>query len=283
MSKLVNNHILYYCNDSGAIVPELNIFYPQEEKDMSMKIEQTTIFANLKQSFYSDMGYDVIEGDLHIPYDTIFAGMTIFLSKVKNDSVPQAVVFRDEKGNFKMGGKVYYEPSSEEGMPGNWGYDISFNEQDIITPDTKVYDYTDLTVQTTLAIFIENEFRVRLSSTYIIPQMCPIALNVLLNWLDENAKDKEVELEIGDYATCVAVIEKGKKVFSVTPSAKMKQLIKDDDKLAAKAADVKMTNDEQKAAFCITNTLQPKLHLTNATQVQHKLHPTKIIKPFIHF
>ena len=82
-----------------------------------------------------------------------------------------------------------------------------------------------------------------------------------------NAKDKEVELEIGDYATAVAVIEKGKKVFSITPSAKMKQLIKDDDQAANSAA--LMESDIKSAA---------RSHI----QVFTRTTPIEITNPFNH-
>ena len=211
-----------------------------------MKIEQTTIYSNLKQSMYTDGGFDISEGDLHVMFDAIFGSMTVFLSRIKSTTESVALAIRDEKGAFKLGGKVYYENPTEEGMPGNWVYVMSFDEFDIINETDKVMEYTDMAFQTTLAIYIQNEFHIRLSNTFIIIPMINIAVQTLLNWLDENAKDKEVELEIGDYATAVTVIEKGKKVFSITPSAKMKQLIKDDDQAASNAA--LMESDAKAAA-----------------------------------
>ena len=232
-----------------------------------MKIEQTTIFSNLKQSMYTDGGFDISEGDLHVIIDAIFGSMTVYLSKIKNTSESVALAIRDEKGIFKLGGKVYYENPTEEGMPGNWVYVMSFDEFDIVNETNKVIEYTDMAFQTTLAIYIQNEFHIRLSNTFIIIPMINIAIQTLLNWLDENAKDKEIELEIGDYATAVAVIEKGKKVFSITPSAKMKQLIKDDDQAANSAA--LMESDIKSAA---------RSHI----QVFTRTTPIEIINPFNH-
>ena len=232
-----------------------------------MKIEQTTIFSNLKQSMYTDGGFDISEGDLHVIIDAIFGSMTVYLSKIKNTSESVALAIRDEKGIFKLGGKVYYENPTEEGMPGNWVYVMSFDEFDIVNETNKVIEYTDIAFQTTLAIYIQNEFHIRLSNTFIIIPMINIAIQTLLNWLDENAKDKEIELEIGDYATAVAVIEKGKKVFSITPSAKMKQLIKDDDQAANSAA--LMESDVKSAA---------RSHI----QVFTRTTPIEITNPFNH-
>lgn len=205
-----------------------------------MRIEETTIFSNCRQSLYTEAGYEVLDNDAHIIYDAIFGGMTAFLANAKTSgSKGAALCFRDSKGNFKLGGRVVVnEPeATDKEQMGNFSYEMSFYETDILNDDIdKHYDYTDMPVQTTIAVFIENEFRVRLSNSYILTQMIPTAIQTLLNWLDENAKDKEVELEIGKYAVATAIIEKGKKIFTITPSAEMKQMIKDDDAIAAKAS-----------------------------------------------
>ena len=203
-----------------------------------MKIEETTIFSNCRQSLFTDAGFDVLDNDAHIIFDAIFGAMTTFLARVKTSATKGvAVAFRDEKGVFKFGGRVVLNDvdSKDKDQLPNYSYEMSFYEPEIINEDIdKVYDYTDMAVQTTMAVFIEHQFRVRLNNSYILSQMVPIALQTLLNWLDENAKDKEVELEIGKYAVATAIIEKGKKLFTITPSAEMKQMLKDDDEIAAK-------------------------------------------------
>ena len=199
-----------------------------------MDIKETNIYAQYKQTLYSDASLDLVESDAPIMFAALVGAMTKFLGNVKSTEVPSvALTYRDDKGNFKMGGIVEYHKNEEDPtMPGNFTYELSFYEDDI-TRAEKVYEHNDLLFQTCMSTFIETEFKARLTSSFVLMQMIPIALNTLINWLDENAKDKETVLDVKPYFTCSSIIEKGTKIFSITPSSEMKTLIKDDSMLQA--------------------------------------------------
>lgn len=194
-----------------------------------MNIKETNIYANFKQSAYNDESFDIMECDANIVFHTIVGAMTKQLATLKNNDVPVAVVYNDDKGEFMLGGMVKFYPNEEDSdMPGNYAYTLSFNKDDIIADNTIVTNSNETGYQAAMASFIMNQFNAQLSNTYVLPRLIPIAIKSILNWLDENAKDKEVTLEVDPYYTCSAIIEKGVKIFSISPSAEMKRLIKDD-------------------------------------------------------
>ena len=200
-----------------------------------MDIKETNIYANFKQSVYNEESLDVMECDANIVFHTLIGALTKRLATLKNKDKPVAIVYSDNKGEFLLGGVVKYHPNeTEPEMPGNFTYELSFNKEDIVTDDTVIVDSNDSVYQAVMASFIETQFHAKLSSIHVLPRMIPIAIRSIINWLDENAKDKEITLEVEPYYTCSAIIEKGIKILTISPSAEMKRLIKDDSLASSK-------------------------------------------------
>ena len=200
--------------------------------EIELKIEDTTLYQNIRQTLYTDIGFEVFDADVAATVKGLIGGITLFLSNVKNTSKAVAILLRDEKGIFKLGARAKFNPNEDDDSnPGHYSYELSFYEEDILNPNEDeqiTYEFTDTFVQQQVVQYFNTEFNRGIRSSYVLPRMCPIVVQCILDWLSDNAKDKETKLIIDGYAECTTVIEKGKKVYSITPSAQMKELIKED-------------------------------------------------------
>lgn len=188
---------------------------------------ETGIFQNYSVNMANKRNMNAKTEYSEFVYEVMIASITEVLATKKKKDEPVAFVFRDLKGNFKFGAIVSYEEESSD-MPGNWTYSFTFDEKDVadIANQTSINDPDS-------AIIIRNEANARhglvfTSNTYCF-DVFEEAIDTLLEYLNVNATaDDVLEVEFPGYFVASVGIEDGVKVFSMTPSASMKQAIKDD-------------------------------------------------------
>lgn len=168
-------------------------------------------------------------------YDTIIFAMSDFLSMKKSKDVKMAVAIKDLKGNTKLAGIVAYHPNENADMPGNWSYELTFDDEDL--KDCNVFLASDNEFQRMLTYSAASLHGMRFTDPMHIQTMVIVAVNCLISWLDVNAKEnEEVELEMPGYFLAAVGVENGEKVMSITPDGEMKKKIKDDAALTQEAA-----------------------------------------------
>ena len=199
---------------------------------VELSAKDTSLYSNIRQSLYTGPGFEVFEEEAEIILKGLIGGITTALQIMKNPNKAIAVNFRDAKGIFKFGAKIKFNPNEDDDSnPGHYSYEMSFYEEDIKNlneDEQKTYEYLDSPIQTMIAAYYAKVFSRTLKDSYVIERMCPIAVDCLLNWLSDNASDKETKIIIDGYLECTTVLEKGKKLYTITPSAQMKELVKED-------------------------------------------------------
>src|SRR5574344_1435521 len=95
-----------------------------------LSIGETNIKENLSLALVAEGATDISVKQTEILVSGLFISIVRFLQLSKSVEQPQALVFEDEKGNFKMAGIVRYIPSGGEAA-GEFTVTISLDEEDI--------------------------------------------------------------------------------------------------------------------------------------------------------
>lgn len=169
---------------------------------------------------------EIINDMMKVPVHAI----SKYLGLKKNrDDNGTALVVRDDKGNFIIGGVVKYHKPENEDQAGNWSYEFTFDEEDV--KESHQYIVND-------AAFMEVLQKVAYEHSVVITEMdfaydLIVAFFISLkNVLEQNVTPaEEFEIESEGFFVATAAVENDEKVFSLVPSGEMKRLIKDDSSL----------------------------------------------------
>lgn len=197
---------------------------------MRVTFDETNIGQNYKMNMAvkHNMDSDSVAYVKYI-YEIFANSVTSYLALKKSKEGPVVFALRDLKGNFKFGAIVGYEEADSSDMPGNWNYNFTFDEKDIEDVATQ-YSIND----NEFTIILRNEANAHCGIVFAAASYCydtfDEAISTLLEYLEANAPtDGDVlEIELPGYFVATAGIEDGIKTYSITPSAALKQAIKDD-------------------------------------------------------
>ena len=165
----------------------------------------------------------------------LFDIAAMFLDEKKSKTEPQAFALKDVRGNFHFGAIVTFIPSDEDESKGSYNLTYTFDESDITDSGAKVYDVTDMLYRHMMYSVASRdhgmEFKSDTNTDYMARIMC-ITADCIKNYMTQNIKiDPQIELD--DYFTITAELD-GEKVYcAVTPSAVLKQHVKDDASIEA--------------------------------------------------
>lgn len=171
--------------------------------------------------------------ELSVGKDTtqmLFEVTAMFLGEKKSKTEPQAFALKDVRGNFHFGAIVTFIPSDEDESKGSYNLAYTFDENDIAESGAKVYEVTDMLFRhmayTVGARDHGIEFKSDTNTDFMARVFC-ITADCIKNYMVQNIKiDPQIELE--DYFTIRAELD-GEKVYcNITPSALLKQHVKDD-------------------------------------------------------
>lgn len=192
-----------------------------------MNFNETTISAKFAQDI-RNLDVELQPQYAHYLFDSLFMSVADFLGLVKSKDVKTALIISDLKGNFRFGAFIAYHPNENEDVPGNWSFEMSFDEEDI-PKDAKVYTSTDTQFLRVLANTAKDLHSFRYSAPETVPEIMVLVIDTLKNWLDANAAEgEEKTIELPGFFTAAVAIEKGEKIFSVTPDGNIKRLAKGD-------------------------------------------------------
>jgi hypothetical protein len=190
---------------------------------------------------YEETGIDneilkVMTEKLHYGWDTSFSrdsvkmlieGIAKYLGEVKDRKVVKAVSLEDLKGNFHFGAFVEFH-ESEDGK-GSFSLTYTF-DKDEIKPEFATVTASNPVLHHIIADVGLTKYGVSFRSyegkEFIIPTMCTVA-DCIKAYLHANVSiDPAVEME--DFFTATAEIDGDKVYYSLTPSAIIKQHVKED-------------------------------------------------------
>lgn len=191
--------------------------------------------TSIPNNFAGDLKFHMIDfepTETFMVYNVMVASISTFLSNVKSKETPVALVLKDLKGNHKIGGKVIYHENEDETMPGNWTYEMSFNEEDFKDEDIKIFEATEQTFEIVVSKVGWNLYNMRFASVTDMHLIFIQAVDTLTHYLDVNAKvGEEVTVDMTGYFIASVEIIDDHKVMSIVPDGAMKRIIKDDSSL----------------------------------------------------
>lgn len=189
----------------------------------------------------SSQGYEFNAGDDDMPeriMNSFIAATSVYLGKVKRTNPNEAValVLTDVAGNFKFAGIVEYHENENKDEPGNWSYVLTFNEQDIVNIEKKKvinkHLYSDTQFKTVFDKVAHDIGGIAFQHESYMYTACLILVDTILQVLDKEAVAGEVvDIENVGYCTFSVEVDGDEKIFAITPSGKMKELIKGDTDL----------------------------------------------------
>lgn len=167
---------------------------------------------------------------------TFFVAVSAFISKRKVSKADEATAFvlQDLSGNFRFAAIVEYHINEQNpDEPGNWSYVMTFNENDLIEIEKrKTVNKFLLGDDAFKSIIDKVAYDIggfAFDHETIIYESCNLVIDSILQVLDAEAKEGEVvDIDLPGYVTVSVAIENGEKVFSITPNAHLKVLIKSD-------------------------------------------------------
>lgn len=193
------------------------------------KLQETSIPTNFSQVM-TTIGRRVEPDKVGIVYDTLIMAMSDFLSQVKSKENKIALAVKDLKGNLLLAGIVNYHKNENEEMPGNWSYELTFNEEDLNGCNVSLS--TDPHFNRVFLKTLENLHGLLLDDPIVMQPMIEEGINVVKQWLDVNAKEnEEVSVEHPGFFVASVSVENGEKIYAIVPDGAMKRLIKDDSAL----------------------------------------------------
>lgn len=198
------------------------------------KFKETGIPTQYGESL-KDFGLSFEPSNVPYMFDILITSMSDFLGLTKNKTNKTSLAIKDLKGNLLLAGIVAYHPNEDEEMPGNWSYEMTFNEDDI--KDTNIYLASDPQFKTVYGRVAYDLHGIEIPNAMHLQPLMNSTASTLKDWLDANAKEgEEVSVTLAGYFVASVEIEKGEKVFSIVPDGAMKRLIKDDSALEATEA-----------------------------------------------
>ena len=197
-----------------------------------MNFKETSIPVNYALSLKDKASMDLNANDADKIYATLFSAVSRYLSAIKSkENKDSALVINDLKGNFLFAGIVSYHENENVDMPGNWSYEMTFNEEDIKdVKDIRLSNDTQFDIIAANSAY--QLYCMKFVSHMYMHDMFIEAINTLVKYLDENAREGEVvEVELPGYFTATVEVRDGKKEFAIVPDGAMKRIIKDDSAL----------------------------------------------------
>lgn len=168
-------------------------------------------------------------------YRVMFRSIAIYLKSQQNKGVNKiSCKILNAKGEFRMGATLTYQAPEEgaEDETGNWILAYTFDQSDLEGADVLIDNHKPVFFS-----IVQSELHSTMFGSMEGPEsMHKIfegCIDSMIEFLDANSNDgEEIELNMPDVFTAYCGFEEGSKVYSITPGATVKQLVKDDDKQA---------------------------------------------------
>lgn len=164
-------------------------------------------------------------------FKSLMVGVSKLLGEAKNLEKPKAIAIRRPDGQFIVGARVEFHKNQDDPnniASGNWSYIWSFDETDVTEGATMIDIFQPQSWHYITSTAL-NLFNMRFTDG-LGPTIIATAVEHLSHWLDDNAKDGEVQKLIIDEAlTAECAVEDGSVVKSIIPDGEVKVIIKGDD------------------------------------------------------
>ena len=172
-------------------------------------------------------------------FHLLFSSVANFLSKVKQTTKPVSLILEDPYQNFSFGAIVeYHKNEVADDMPGNWSLVFTFDPADL--DGSTVYRSSGNEYKECVIDIAEHQYGYSFelvgdqdaldTKRIIMNHIISNAAKTIRQWVDENSMSTEpVITEIKGKVIIEACLDSnGMKVFAISPSGELKNIIKDD-------------------------------------------------------
>nr|DAE82564.1 MAG TPA: hypothetical protein [Caudoviricetes sp.] len=166
---------------------------------------------------------------------TMFSGMAQYLGQVKSKKVVKACRF--DTGTFHIGAYVSFMPSDEDENRGSYNLSFTFDPKDI-PEGAEIVDFSDPVFRHIVSDEGYNRYRILFTTydgqDYMTPAFA-VAADCIKEYLRANV-DVDPELELKDFFIATVQADGKENYYAITPSATLKQYVKDDAALEEEVA-----------------------------------------------
>lgn len=192
-----------------------------------------TLTQNYSTALVEKYNFNVAYQYVPSVYRTFFRVIAVYLKSMQSKNKKKiGFRFNDDHGNMIFGATLSYIEGEEGEDSGNWILAYTFDPSDLEGADEVVDNQKDMFVaicQTEMYHENYGNFGDPPSMNRMFEQ-CIISLK---EFLDANSDDgSPVQLTMLGIFTAAVGFENGERVYSITPGAQIKQLIKNDDALS---------------------------------------------------
>ena len=195
------------------------------------KIAETTIFNNIMK----EMSNKGVIWDVSASEDIIklaFEAVSAYLGQIKSKTEDKGIKFSDNKGNFHFGAYVSFIPRKEDENRGSYSLSFTFNEDDMKNVPSCVEINNQLFRHVLAGIASRNYhlyFEADPNEDWVSVALIT-CLDGIKQYLEMNISN-DPSIELDEFFSATAELDGDKIYVAITPSAILKQHIKDDASL----------------------------------------------------
>lgn len=160
----------------------------------------------------------------------LFTSITKCIAKIKDTTIPKAIVFTDMSGNFVGAAKIEFIKSDDgtSVVGGQWSYTWTVYEEDI-----EGCQRIDVSSNSEIKGAFGSDAMSLYNMVFSDPEtsviMMTLLIEMIVQYIRENTHDGEdTELELPGVFKAVGTVEDGKVVIAIIPDGSLKVMIKDD-------------------------------------------------------
>ena len=195
-----------------------------------------SLVSNFGVSMLEKYNFTIADTVVYNLYHIMFRTFAIYLrSQRKKEHNKVSFKFLNANGEFRMGATLTYQAPEEdaEEESGNWILAYTFDAEDLEGADIVIDNHMPIFFSIVQSEMYNTMFG-NLEGPESAHRLFEGCIDSMLEFLEANSNDgEEVELNMPGVFTAYCGFEEGNRVYSITPGATVKQLVKDDDKLVS--------------------------------------------------
>ena len=215
------------------------------------KLAETSIYAEMAKMIMSNKGHgdemqwDIADSD--VAMKITFESVAKYLSIVKAKDKVNGIIIQDYAGNFHFGAFVQYVPGTEDESQGSYALSFTYDENDLKEAGAVTVSDTNPLFRNAFDVTCFNKYGVRFDVSHdkdfsgntidhdYGKHAMVCAVDSIKKYLEVNYMVED-EVELTGYFTARGEKDGEKVYIAITPSAELKQMVKDDASLEEETA-----------------------------------------------
>ena len=210
------------------------------------KNQETRIYAEMSKMIMYNNGHgDEMEwdiGDSDVAMKVTFESIVKYLSIVKSKDKVAGLIIQDYAGNFHFGAFVTFVPGTEDESQGSYALSFTYDENDLKEAGAVTVSDTNPLFRNAFDTVCFNKYGIRFDVSHdkdfsgntidhdYAKHAMVCVVDSIKNYLEVNYMVED-EVELTGYFTARGEKDGEKVYVAITPSAELKQMVKDDASL----------------------------------------------------